>query len=258
MIDINIDKLLNFALDAGKLMLQSGGETYRVEDTITMICKSFGFTNVEVFASPTTVIATIYNNNKVHTAVKRITSSQTDLYKVHCINALSREVYENKIPLEVCEKRLKDISNSNSYSFLKTLLFAGISTSTFTVLFDGGLTEFICAFFIGIIIKLLSYKLSCLHTNEFFINTICGGVTALLSILCLEFGFINSLNKLVAGSIMLLVPGLAFTNALRDLLEGELVSGVVRLGQVFFIGLSIALGTGYILHCYYNFGGFLI
>ena len=67
---------------------------------------------------------------------------------------------------------------------------------------------------------------------------------------------INGLDKLIAGSIMLLVPGLALTNSIRDLLEGQLVSGLTRAAEAFFIGLSAALGTGYILHLYLKLGGF--
>ena len=50
---MNINKLLKFSSDAGKLMLQSGGETYRVEETVSRICQSFDVDEVEVFASPT-------------------------------------------------------------------------------------------------------------------------------------------------------------------------------------------------------------
>ncbi len=252
---MDIDRLLNFSLEAGKNMLQSGAETYRVEETVSIICKSFDVDNIEVFASPTTVLASIYKDGKIYSAVKRITSSKVDLNKVHNINSLSREISLTKPNLDICEKKLDEILIPNEYSLSKTLFFAGVSTSTFTVLFDGSIKEFICAFFIGILIKILSIKLNNLRLNEFFIDTICGALVSISSIFCLEIGLIDNIDKLVAGSIMLLVPGLIFTNAIRDLLEGELVSGVARMAQVFFVGLSIALGTGSILHFYLKLGG---
>ena len=61
---------------------------------------------------------------------------------------------------------------------------------------------------------------------------------------------------LLTGSIMLLVPGLALTNSIRDLLEGQLVSGLTRAAEAFFVGLSAAIGTGSILHIYLRLGGF--
>jgi len=91
---------------------------------------------------------------------------------------------------------------------------------------------------------------------DFFINIICGGLVAISSIVCLHFGIIKDLDKLIAGSIMLLVPGLALTNSIRDLLEGQLVSGLTRAAEAFFVGLSAAIGTGSILHIYLRLGGF--
>ena len=43
---------------------------------------------------------------------------------------------------------------------------------------------------------------------------------------------------------MLLVPGLAITNAIRDTIAGDLVSGLTRAAEAFFIAISIAVGTG--------------
>ena len=247
---MNINKLLKFSSDAGKLMLQSGGETYRVEETVSRICQSFDVDEVEVFASPTAVMISISFNGEIHSIVKRINSRGIDLNMVHNINSLSREIYQHRPSIDVCEEKLKDICRSNSYSLIKNLFFAGVSTSTFTILFNGGIREFLCAFFI------VSTNLEKSNLNNFFINIICGGLVAISSIVCLHFGIIKDLDKLIAGSIMLLVPGLALTNSIRDLLEGQLVSGLTRAAEAFFVGLSAAIGTGSILHIYLRLGGF--
>lgn len=253
---MNVNKLLKFSSDAGKLMLQSGGETYRVEETISRICQSFDVDEVEVFASPTAVMISISFNGEIHSIVKRINSRGIDLNMVHNINSLSREIYQNKLSIDICEKKLKDICKSNSYSLKKILFFSGVATSTFTILFDGGIREFLCAFFIGVLTKLVSITLEKSNLNDFFINIICGGLVAISSIVCLHFGIIKDLNKLIAGSIMLLVPGLSLTNSIRDLLDGQLVSGLTRAAEAFFIGLSAAIGTGSILLIYLRLGGF--
>ena len=57
---VDIDRILNFSSNAGKAMLQSGGETYRVEETIVRICQSFGIDHVDVFATPTAVTSSWY------------------------------------------------------------------------------------------------------------------------------------------------------------------------------------------------------
>lgn len=37
-----MNEILQVATFAGQIILESGGETYRVEDTILRICKTFG------------------------------------------------------------------------------------------------------------------------------------------------------------------------------------------------------------------------
>lgn len=254
---MNIDRLLNFASNAGKYMLESGAEIYRVEDTISIICNSFQIENVEAFASTTAVIVSIIDNGKIHTVVKRISKRGVNLNRVHKINSLSRKISVEKPSLEYCEKALKEIIKDDSYSFFKTLLFSGIATSTFTVLFGSNINEFICAFFIGIIIKFIETTLSKTELNNFFINGLCGSIVTLCSVIFLKLGFINSLDKIIAGSIMLLVPGLLLTNSIRDILEGQLVSGLTKACEALFIGVSTAVGAYLILNFYIKLGGII-
>lgn len=253
---MNINKLLKFSSEAGKLMLQSGGETYRVEETVSRICQSFEVDEVEVFASPTAVMISILFNGEIHSIVKRINSRGIDLNMVHNINSLSREIYQTRPSIEICEKKLKELYSEKHYSFSKNLFYSGVATSTFTVLFGGRFRDVFCAFFIGILTKIVIINFKKFNLNEFFINALCGSLISILSILCLHMGLAKDLDKLIAGSIMLLVPGLALTNSIRDLLEGQLVSGLTRAAEAFFIGMSTAIGTGYILHIYLKSGGF--
>ena len=50
---ITREQALNVALNIGKVLLKSGAETSRVEDTIARFCRSFGYHDVNVFATPT-------------------------------------------------------------------------------------------------------------------------------------------------------------------------------------------------------------
>lgn len=254
---LDIDRLLNFASTAGKIMLQSGAEIYRVEETICIICKSFNVNNVEAFASTTAVIVSIIENGKIHTVVKRISKRGVDLNKVHEVNSLSRKIFLEKPSLDYCEDALAEINKDNSYSFLKTLLFSGIATSTFTVLFGSSLNEFLCAFLIGIIIKFIETTLNKTELNNFFINGICGAVITICSVIFLELNFITEIDKIIAGSIMLLVPGLLLTNSIRDILEGQLVSGLTKAAEALFIGVSTAVGAYSILHLFIGLGGII-
>ncbi|MBE6049307.1 MAG: threonine/serine exporter family protein [Clostridium sp.] len=252
---MNIDRLLNFASDVGKTILQSGGEIYRVEETISIICKSFDIEEVNVFASPTVVIVSLYIDENIHTVVKRIENRGVDLNKVHRINSLSRKISLEKPSLESVEKEFKEIMKDDNYPFYKTVLFSGIATSTFTILFGGNLKEFLCSFLIGVITKLASNLLNKTSLNQFFINSLCGSVIAISSVIFLNCSFISEIDKVIAGSIMLLVPGLSLTNAIRDTLEGQLVSGLTKAFEALFIGVSTAVGTFSAIHIFKILGG---
>ena len=252
---MDIDRILVFASRAGKLMLQSGGEIYRVEETVCRICKSFGVDDVDAVASPTSVILSVIIDGKVYSICKRIRSRKVNLNMVHNINTLSRIISTENLSIEECEKRLNDLCKDDSYPISTLILHSGIATSTFSILFGGNINTFLCAFIIGALTKIISIYLSKSDLNEFFINGICGAFIAICSILCLNLGFINELDKLIAGCIMLLVPGLSLTNSIRDILQGELVSGLTRVSEATFIGISIAVGTGGILHLCLKAGG---
>ena len=238
---MDIDRILNFSSNAGKAMLQSGGETYRVEETIARICQSFGIDHVDVFATPTAVMASVFVDGKLHSAIKRISSRRVDLNLVHEVNSLSRAISINNLDIELCEKILDEIS--------------GIAAATFSILFGGNVEEFIAAFTVGILTKFVIMYLSKSSLNDFFVNAIGAVIIASCSILILKLGFIKTLDHLIAGAIMLLVPGLALTNALRDLLDGQLISGLAKLAEVFFVGVSIAVGMFLVLGLYFKLGG---
>ena len=44
---MDMNELLHVATFAGKIILESGGETYRVEETIWRICKIYGIEEAE-------------------------------------------------------------------------------------------------------------------------------------------------------------------------------------------------------------------
>ncbi|WP_042275097.1 threonine/serine exporter family protein [[Clostridium] dakarense] len=252
---MDINRVLNFSSNAGKLMLQSGGETYRVEETISRICQSFDVDEVDVFASPTAVIVSVSVDGKVHSIVKRIKSRGIDLNKVHNINSLSRKIYNEKLNIYECEQELEKLSKEDSYDVKTQLIVSGIATSSFTLIFGGSINDIIASFIIGIILKLSLIGLGKSSLNEFFINSIGGAIIAIYSVILLDFGIISQIDKLIAGAIMILVPGLALTNSIRDVIDGQLVSGLTKASEVLLIGISIAVGTGTIIHLYLKMRG---
>ncbi|MVX65818.1 threonine/serine exporter [Clostridium chromiireducens] len=249
---MDLDKLLKVSTLAGKIMLESGAETYRVEETISRICLAFGAHTVDSFVIPTGIIVTVTYYDEVSTLVQRITSRGVDLHKVDLINDLSRKIQTETIDIDDFKNEIMSILKENRYSRFVTLLWSSIAAGCFSIMFGGNLMDFFAACLIGAVIKIVVIICEKLNINEFFINSLSGGLCALLAIILVKLNFSNNLDKTIIGSIMLLVPGLTITNAIRDTIAGDFLSGITKASEAFLVAVSIAVGTGAILSAYIN------
>lgn len=252
---MDLNKLLKVSTLAGKIMLESGAETYRVEETISRICIAFGASTADSFVIPTGIIVTVTYNEEVATLVKRITSRGVDLNKIDLVNDLSRKIQTEKMPIDNFNEELISISKCTRYSFLLTLIFSAIAAGCFTIMFGGDIKDFLVATLIGVIIKIVTIIFQKLDINEFFINSVCGGLCAALAAISVKLTLCFHLDKVIIGSIMLLVPGLTITNAIRDTIAGDFLSGITKASEAFLVAVSIAVGTGAILSILINMFG---
>lgn len=240
------DTIVNLAAEAGKIMLQNGGETYRVEQTIGMICQAYNIKDTQSFVSPTAIItSTTSEDGKNSTIIKRITARSIDLNKVAMINDLSRKVQSSPLPFEEFKTELHRISKYPSYSRFLKMAFAGLTTASFTILFGGGIFDFIVAFLGGMIINRVCALLARFRVNDFFINIIGGTIAGIIGLSASSLSPVFHEDVIIIGSIMLLVPGLIITNAIRDTIAGDLISGLSRGLEAIVIAGAIAIGTAF-------------
>lgn len=253
---LNIDKILHVSTHAGKILLESGGETYRVEETIVRICKSFGVEYADSYVTPTGIMVSIYDKDKnTKTLISRVRIRSNNLQKIHLVNNLSRELSTKNYKVCEVEKMLIDIDNIGVYPDWLTLLCSGFGAGCATVLFGGTFPDCVAAFFVGLCIRIFCITAERLLINNFFINAIGGAIASIGAIIASEIGFGMNINHVTIGAIMLLVPGLLITNAIRDTLAGDLVSGLTRVAEAVFIAISIAIGTGCVMTIWVKFLG---
>ena len=253
---MDLNKILHVATFAGKIMLESGGETYRAEVIIWRICKIYGIEEAESFVTTTGVLVSICSNGKTYSLIRRVSTRTIDLDKVDKVNDLSRNIISRGLTVSQLKEQLQIINEGDRYNNKTAILISAFGAFCFVFLFGGKMPEAIAAFFIGLVIKSLSIKFSTLEINQFFINSICAGIVSIMAILFLKIGIISDMDKTIIGSIMLLVPGLAITNAIRDTISGDLLAGSTRAVEAFLVAISIAIGTGAVLSFWIStFGG---
>ncbi len=251
-------KILILALHAGELMMKSGAESYRVEDTITRICKACKIPYVEVFATPTGIFLSLDEgspDSDMHTFIKRIKGSSIDLDKISRINHFSREFTSTDLSIDAGLSILKEISNSKPYPLLLRILGAALVSSFFALIFQGTFKDFFCAFFAGSCSYGLSVLLDKIETNLFIRGFCCCAVATLIALGLFSIGLGVNLNSVIIGSIMIFLPGVALTNAVRDTLAGDMVSGSSKGIEAVIIAVSIASGVGVAIKLWTLMGG---
>ena len=203
---------------AGRIIMENGGETYRVEETVTRMGRAFGLKNVESFAVPSGVFVSCEKEDGTHeTAVLRVHRRGTNLRRVDAVNQISRRAEAGEITPEEALRALEKIEHSLSFR-----------SGGFAVMFGGGVADF----FVGVVTAGLVQALTCLlgrYRLEGMVSTLVGSFFAtLLPLLFYHFTHVGTVDACVAGALMPLLPGLAMTNAVQDTMRGDIVSGVAH------------------------------
>lgn len=255
---MDVNKILMIATEAGRIILENGGETYRVEETILRICSAFNIKNAESFVTATGIMVSVTDafGQSVST-VRRIKSRSVNLEKIALVNDLSRSIKVNGLTCDEVKEVLEKIEGSKRYNDNQTIFFSALAAAFFTLIFGGNFKDFCISFIIGGAIKYMCIIFSKFRINDFFTNIFGGALSALVALISVKFGLASSYDNIIIGSIMLLVPGLAITNAIRDTIAGDLVAALSRALEAFLIAVAIATGSGTILALWFKYiGGF--
>lgn len=251
--------LLKFAMQAGEIMLRSGAETSRVEDTIGRILSVYNLDVVEAFVTPTGIFATIDDEAiEMTTLVKRIRYRSTRLDKVALVNDLSRKFVAGNIALPDAMIQLNKIDQTPPYPPYISISATGLVSAFFTVVFGGNLRDCVVSLIIGTFLGFMQHYFIKAKSSRFLIDLIGGCLIGTLALLFTKLIPMTNLDPVIIGSIMPLVPGVAITNAIRDTIEGDLLSGVSRGVEAFFVAVSIATGVGIVLKIWFALQGGLL
>ncbi len=237
--------LMDFVVDLGYRLAMNGAETFRVEESITYILRTYGI-RAEVFAIPNCLTVSIETETgKPMTRMRRIHPHGNDLDSVERYSNLSRRICAEKPEPEVARKWLEEVDDSRvKYSIPTMLLGHVLGSAGFAWFFGAGLTDGLLAGLCGLLVGLINLKMDALRANQFFRTIIAAFFMGIAAYVLGGVGIAKNSDSVIIGTLMLLVPGLLFTNAMRDIIYGDTNSGVNRIVQVVLIAAAIALGTG--------------
>ena len=230
---------------AGRIIMENGGETYRVEETVTRMGAAFGLTRVDCFAVPSGVFISFpLADGGRETTVVRVRGSSTNLTRVDEINAISRRVEHEHLSPEESLTLLKELQYRRPFvTGWRLVLAAAFSSGCFALMFGGGPIDFLTAFWTAGLVQLLSAVPERFSIGTLASSLIGAFLSVLLPTLFTRFTGLGTVSPTAAGAMMPLLPGLRMTTAVQDVLRGDMVSGTSNGMLALLVAALIAVGA---------------
>ena len=223
---LDVKRVVDMAMHAGKILLKNGGEIFRVEETIKRICGRFHVNHVPLSSSHLGIVAEV--------------------------NELSREISAGRVKLEEAEERLEKIEKIPPKKRWFQYMAAGLASGTFALMLGSSVSEAVAAFLIGFLSYVWVLFAGKHNLSKIIVNIVGGVIMTVLALAFMHIPFlpILKLDGMMVGAIMPMIPGVAFVNAIRDIADTDFLSGLVRMIDALLVFVYIAIGVGVTLSIY--------
>ena len=246
--NLRSQEALTLAADAAALLLASGAETSRAQETAEILFRAFGTGELQAYVLTNGVIA-VPLEHSLPGGVRNVPNSSVNLTRVAAVNELSRQIAAGGLTLDEAEAQLARAQRI-PFPNDRVQLAAGLSGAfCFAMIFGGTLRAGLAAAVAGLAAS--SYLLLCERLN------LPGGfrkitTASLITLVCLPLCHLlgTEASHAIIGTLMILTPGIAFTMGIRDFVQGDYLSGTIRMIDALLVAACIAIGTGFVLLCY--------
>ena len=246
-------------LDVGVTMLKSGGEVYRVEDTICRLIRAYGGENPHVFAIPSHIVATAEMGGREMTSSRRLMAPCINLEMLDRVNDLARHVCRETPDAKTMRARLEaqlggkqairgmTVEATPTYTLWQKMFIYALVAFSFTLFFGGNLADAIASALIGVVMLFCARLSHTLRGNTLFNDILSAAVAAALAVTSVRLGLAADADKIIIGNVMLLIPGVELVNGMRDFIAGDIQAGLMHVAEALFLAIGIAVGAAGVL-----------
>ena len=243
---ININNILERAIDIGQRMLVTGAEVSRVERTINFICRAYGVRHVDVMVITSSIIVTIRGADiGILTQMRRVPPQNFDFQRLKVLNQLSREICAQPRTSDEIKERIRAIDTMEQTSLWASVFYWAMIAASFSAFFGGRFEDAVCAGLVGALLRLIQYALSRTKLNAYCSLVLLSFLGGMLANSFLWFGFDIHPAAINMGNIMPVIPGLALMNSIRDMFSQETISGLLKSAEAIILSLLIAAGFAF-------------
>ena len=244
---------LEIILKAGKILLSSGAEISRTEDTMNYIAKAMNFKDLEAYVSNRGIFATAKKDDNTEiTRIYNVPEVDINLSKIESVNALSRRITQKNITIEEIESELNQIDTMSDYSFFWRLVAYTIGASGFSYAIGSSITDSIIAGIIGLILGVYMCTIKRILNSDVLITILGSILIALLGNLFIHFELGSNLSVILLGAMIDIVPGVPFVNAIREYSQNNYNTGITLMMGALLTCISMAVGVAVVQSLLFN------
>ncbi len=242
------EQTLSAVLDAGELLLTSGAEAARVEDTMRRLARAYGFVRADVLTITASMAVTVRTaDDQVITQTRRILRRGTDMRCIEAVNELSRKVCVNPVPPEELHAHLEAIRTAPDKLRCRLPLAYLITSGSFAVFFGGTWRDGIAAMLCSVLLYVIGVLGDRISLQPLVLTMVSSAAMCAAAALTVKTGMGQNLDYIIIGNIMLLIPGIPFVNSMRDIFVGDTITGLLSAFEAVLRALAIAAGCALVL-----------
>ena len=244
-------RALDLTVRAGEVLLKSGAEIFRVQETMQRIASAYGVRPFHVYVISNGIFCCVDGSDECRVSEIRHTPlAPVHLGRVAAVNALSRGITAGRCSLDAALAEIDRIEQLPFKPALMQVAASGMGSACFGYLFGASFYDSAAAFLAGAVLQLFLNFLGGRRVSKILQNLLGSAIAALTCILChLLFPTLKPDNMII-GAIIPLVPGVPLTTAVRDFFNADYLSGTIRLIDAVLVASCIAIGVGFMLKLY--------
>ena len=244
---------LEIILKAGKILLSSGAEISRTEDTMNYIARAMNFKDLEAYVSNRGIFATAKKDDNTEiTRIYNVPEVDINLSKIESVNALSRRITQKSITIEEVINELEKIDTMPDYLIFWRLVAYTIGASGFSYAIGSSITDSIIAGIIGLILGAYMCTIKRILNSDVLITILGSILIALLGNLFIHFNIGSNLSVILLGAMIDIVPGVPFVNAIREYSQNNYNTGITLMMGALLTCISMAVGVAVVQSLLFN------
>lgn len=239
-----LSELVDVVLLVGQSMLQSGAANFRTEQTMAEIGLGMGADRLELYVTPTGVIATAVSGHEQRTRVGRVGPLGVNMAQTVGFNRLSRYMALIGGALPATRQQVLAIkARPRELAAWVTIPAVGLACGAFAEILGGGWGEFAAATVGAGVAQWLRLRLHQIGVSAYALTVACAFVAVLAAWSVCELADCPRPDLAVVASVLLLVPGVPLVTSVIDLSNHDLLSGLARAALSILLALSIGVGV---------------